>query len=131
MADLGDLILSLKLDDDQYKRSLDDAERRAKDLKDIPVGLSPDRSFRNVSREIEDLRRERIRLEAIIDTDAAFDKLNREVEKLERRRIKLEANTTGIDAQLNKVQLDIDKLERERIRLQSDPSATIEDLQRI
>lgn len=131
MADLGDLVLQLRLDDDQYRRSLDSAERRANDLKDIPVGLSPDRSFRSVSRDIESLKRERIQLETQIDTSAAFDRLNREVEKLERRRIRLDANTTGIDAQLQKVNTDIDRLERDRIRLQSDPSATIGDLQDI
>lgn len=131
MADLGDLILQLKLDDDQYKRGLDEAEKRARNLKDIPVGLNPDRSFREVNRTIDQLKRERIQLEAQLNTDAAFEKLDKEIQKLERRRIRLDANVTGVEAQLQKVNADIDKLERERIRLQSDPSATIQDLRDI
>ena len=131
MFDLGDLVLQLKLDDDQYTKSLNDAERRARDLKDIPVGLNPDRSFRDINRTIDQLKRERIRLETQLDTDAAFEKLEKEVQKLERRRIRLDANITGVEAQLQKVNSDIEKLERERIRIQSDPSATIADLQQI
>lgn len=131
MSDLGDLVLQLKLDDDQYRKSLNNAEERARGLKDVPVGLSPDRSFRSVTRDIEQLKRERIRLETQLDTDAAFAKLEQEIQKLERRRIRLNANVTGVEAQLQKIDADISRLEQQRIRIQSDPSATISDLQQI
>lgn len=129
MADLGDLVLQLKLDDSQYTKSINEAEQRAQGLKDVNVGLNPDRSFQSTTQRIRELQRERVKLTAQLDTTNAFNRLNDEIAKIERRRLRLDANVTGINAQLQKVESDIQRLETQRIRLQSDPSATIQDIQ--